>query len=80
MSIQCKKTWTRDVLNCKAFTRYRAYIRLRRSLEEDEEVKPEAFKEAELEMLANKRSDDVSLDEIENAFDRGHLVSPTRFQ
>ncbi|KAL5488207.1 hypothetical protein ACEPAI_6315 [Sanghuangporus weigelae] len=70
----CKRTWIRDVATCKGFAKYRAYIRLRRGLEEDEEVKPEAVKEMETNMSASKRLDDISLDEIETAFDRGHLL------
>ncbi|KAL5527229.1 hypothetical protein ACEPAG_6020 [Sanghuangporus baumii] len=70
----CKRTWIRDVAICKGFTKYRAYIRLRRGLEEDDEVKPEAVKEMEINMSANKGLDDISLDEIETAFDRGHIL------
>ncbi|KAL5508411.1 hypothetical protein ACEPAH_6030 [Sanghuangporus vaninii] len=74
----CKRTWIRDVATCKGFMKYRAYIRLRRGLEENEEVKPEAVKEMEIDMAANKRLDDISLDEIETAFDRGHLLIDAR--
>ncbi|OCB84513.1 hypothetical protein A7U60_g8499 [Sanghuangporus baumii] len=70
----CKRTWIRDVATCKGFTKYRAYIRLRRGLEEDEEVKSEAVKKMEINMSVKKRLDDISLDEIETAFDRGHLL------